>query len=174
MSLRISSRLRDQSGFTLIEILVVILIIGILTAIALPSFLNQRTKADDACAKSMVKQMFTATKTFQTENGDYGGANIASLSAIEQSITANTCGSSAAIAIADPVAGIPAGACQAGTSVSAANARVGFCVGAQSNGGTWMAMTEQNGRVYRTCSVPSGQTLPFGGCKGSSGTTGTW
>jgi prepilin-type N-terminal cleavage/methylation domain-containing protein len=68
-------RLKSQSGFTLIELLVVILIIGVLAAIAIPAFLSQTKKANDAAAKTQVGTLQTTMKTYAIENaGSYAGA----------------------------------------------------------------------------------------------------
>jgi type IV pilus assembly protein PilA len=64
-----------EKGFTLIELLVVILIIGILAAIALPAFLGQRSKGQDADAKSAARNLVSAVESFYATNQTYAGAN---------------------------------------------------------------------------------------------------
>jgi type IV pilus assembly protein PilA len=66
---------RHEGGFTLIELLVVILIIGILAAIALPAFLGQRSKGQDADAKSAARNMVSAVESFYATNQTYANAN---------------------------------------------------------------------------------------------------
>jgi type IV pilus assembly protein PilA len=75
----------DQRGFTLVELLVVILIIGILAAIALPAFLNQRDKANDVEAKSAVRNAQETLEAFHTDKASYD-ATVADLVAIEPSL----------------------------------------------------------------------------------------
>lgn len=61
---------RDE-GFTLIELMVVVMIIAVLIAIAIPSFLGFRSSAQDRSAQSEIRNVLLSEKAYWLDNGDY-------------------------------------------------------------------------------------------------------
>jgi type IV pilus assembly protein PilA len=84
---------QDEEGFTLIELMVVILIIAILLAIAIPAFLGARTKAQDRAAEANLRNALTAEKTLYLDSPAYadntvvGPATVGPMTATEPSMS---------------------------------------------------------------------------------------
>jgi type IV pilus assembly protein PilA len=64
--------LKNKKGFTLIELMIVVAIIGILAAIAIPNFMNYQCKAKQSEAKSNLGAIRTAQEVYYAEQGKYG------------------------------------------------------------------------------------------------------
>ena len=65
-------RFNSKSGFTLVEIMIVVAIIALLAAIAIPNLLRAKLSANDALAKATVRSISTAAESYGTaNNGNY-------------------------------------------------------------------------------------------------------
>jgi type IV pilus assembly protein PilA len=145
---KLRRRAQDEKGFTLIELLVVILIIGILAAVAIPTFLNQRGKAYDSNAESMVKAAQIDEETYATSHDGSYATTAAELQGIDPSLS----DTSAATLNA------PANVSSNGYQVSATAV----------NTADVFTISENNGLQTDTCSTGTGGGSP-GSCNG-----GTW
>ena len=143
-------RTQSEKGFTLIELLVVILIIGILAAIAIPSFLNQRSKGNDAEAKSVAVTAAEAAETCATDNnGSYTNCTEAALTAIEPTLQ-------------DAAARLTVASTANTYTITVFSNRDG------ANTASFVLARAAGGTTSRTCTTTG---VDKGGC---SGATGTW
>ena len=147
---KLRERAQEEKGFTLIELLVVILIIGILAAIAIPSFLNQRSKGNDAEAKSTAVTAAQAAETCATDNnGVYTSCTEAALQSIEPTLN-----DAAARLVVTP---------------GANNYSVVVTSNRDSNAATFTLSRSSDGTTSRSCGTG---TADKGGCSAQS--SGTW
>jgi type IV pilus assembly protein PilA len=142
-------RAQGESGFTLVELLVVMLILGLLAAIAIPAFFNQRIKAQDAEAKSTAKTAQTALETYATDNGGkYGLADRTKLNAIEPTLTTAITGSNSI------------------TTLTVTDTSYTITINSASNN-TFTISRATTGVLTYPCTVATGGNA--GGCPGASG-----
>jgi type IV pilus assembly protein PilA len=144
-------RLSSDDGFSLIELLVVCLVIGILCAIAIPAFTSQKAKADDAQAKEMVRSAMTTAESIATEHdGAYQEVNAEKLHEAESSVNIVPSETAAYLSAASSTA----------KSYSLTVKAV--------DGDELTISRDEGGHVSRSCASP----VLKSGC--SEGETGTW
>jgi type IV pilus assembly protein PilA len=135
-SLRQRLNVRDESAFTLIELLVVLIIIGVLLAIAIPSYLGFQKKAQQTAAASDVRSAIPDAEVYFSDNNAYTGMTANGLQTTYDSglvISPGTAGSVAGIVTADDNA--------------VASGQV-YCISAY-DGGYWAHVVGPGGQVIQ-------------------------
>jgi type IV pilus assembly protein PilA len=77
----VSAARRDQRGFTLVEILVVVIVISILSTLAVATYLQYKERASDHTAKENINRILPAVHGYFVEHDTYSGMTIAGLAA---------------------------------------------------------------------------------------------
>jgi type IV pilus assembly protein PilA len=80
----------DEGGFTLVEMLIALLILGILVAIAIPSFVGFRSRAQDRAVQTQLRNGLSAARIYYSDGGTYDGFDVSAAEAIEPALHWNT------------------------------------------------------------------------------------
>ena len=162
---KLRERRENEEGFTLIELMVVVLIIAILLAIAIPTFLGARNRANDRAAQSSLRNALTAAKVLFTDSQDYTSATVSALKAEEPSLNIVASGTDSTTAKMVSVLGDTSS-----TFFAAAFSKAGTCFYIMDN-----SATGGDGTTYGSAASVGGAGCDAAAAKAASGSfTADW